>query len=72
MTPFKGEIAEWRDEINNPDRDKKKEAVKKGALHGQYHLHTSSRSSDMHSYRRDDYWEGCFHALHRCCKLHAD
>jgi len=29
VTPFKGEIAEWRDEINNPDRDKKKEAVKK-------------------------------------------
>lgn len=28
-THKKGEIAEWRDEINNPDRDKKKEAVKK-------------------------------------------
>ena len=26
-----GEIAEWRDEISNPDKDKKKDAVKKGA-----------------------------------------
>ena len=26
-----GEVAEWRDEINKPDRDKKKDAVKKGA-----------------------------------------
>ena len=25
----KGEIAEFRDEINNPDKDKKKDAVKK-------------------------------------------
>lgn len=26
----KGEIAEWRDEINSPDKDRKKDAVKKG------------------------------------------